>query len=147
MRTLSTWLLGGALAASLSWNVTFLRRAHAETPAAPVAGECASTGCALPPLGLEPAQAAALEALCARTCGESERLERRADELEASLIRSLAGTPDEAETARIVSAIGDLRERSLLACIEGIAGIRALLAPAEVEALLARCELGTGGCR
>ena len=142
LKTISSWLLGGALAASLTWN---WRLAGAE-PAAP---ECASaTSCAtescvleLDGLPLDPEKRAALDQLCARSCGESDRLERRADELQGELLASLAvETVDRAATEKLVAEIAELRRRSLASCVEGVLGVRAVLGGDEVRALLERCE-------
>jgi len=144
MKTLSNWLLGGALAASLTWNWTNLR----SSGAAPIRPDCATEECEL---GLEflggsrtvlsAEKKAALDEVCRRSCGESDRLERRADELQRELLASLAAeTVDQAGTEKLVAEIGELRRRSLASCVEGILGVRAVLSGAEVRALLERCQ-------
>lgn len=144
MKILTTWLLGGALAASLTWNWRLARAS-----AAPAA--CAeSTSCALgtDELGLEPELRTRLAELCATSCGESDRLEREANALQARLLASLsAETLDEAACARLVDEVSALRRRSLASCVEGILGVREVLTPAQVQALLARCAPGAASCR
>ena len=142
MKTISTWLLGGALAASLTWNVTLTRRAEGAT-----SGEsrqsCTSEGCTLELDGmpLDPAQKAALDQVCARSCGESDRLERRADELQHELLASLsAETVDKAAAEKLADEVSELRRRSLASCVEGILGVRSVLSGDQVRALLERCE-------
>jgi preprotein translocase subunit SecD len=143
MKTLSSWLLGGALAASLTWNWTNLRDAGAAQAGPDCAQECE--------LGLELAggsritlsadKKAALDELCSRSCSESDRLERRADELQRELLASLsAESVDEAAADALVAEIAELRRRSLSSCVEGILGVRSVLSGAEVRALLERCE-------
>ena len=144
MKMLSSWLLGGALAASLTWNWTHLRGADA----APNGMDCATQECEL---GLEflgdsrttlsAEKKAALDDLCRRSCAESDRLERRADELQRKLLASLsAETVDRAATEELVAEIGELRRRSLASCVEGILGVRSVLSGDEVRALLECCE-------
>ena len=79
--------------------------------------------------------------MCASSCGESDRLERRANELQAKLLASLATAEvDEAATTRLVDEVSELRRRSLASCVAGILGVREVLSPAQVKALLASCE-------
>ena len=148
MKTLSNWLLGGALAASLTWNWTYLRDASA----APVREDCAQE-CEL---GLEfvggsrttlsPAEKTALDEVCRRSCVESDRLEQRADELQRELLASLsAETVDPAAAGELVAEISDLRRRSLASCVDGILGLRSVLSGVQVRALLERCE--QTGCK
>lgn len=144
MKTLTTWLLGGALAASLTWNWTLLR---ASQPTAACASE-ASCALEATELGLAPELAQEIEALCARSCGESDRLERRANELQAELLAGLSlEQVDAAATARLVDEVGALRQRSLESCVQGILDVRKVLTPEQVRALLARCEHGAASCR
>jgi hypothetical protein len=142
MRSISTWLLGGALAASLSWN---WRLARDEGPA--TADCAASESCTLDLACAElaPEQEARLAAICARSCGESDQLERRADELQAELLGGLSATEiDRTATAKLIGEVAELRRQSLAACVEGILGVREVLSPAEVRALLERCEHAPG---
>jgi heavy-metal resistance protein len=155
MRTLTSWLLAGALAASLTWNWTLQRTSGAagvapEVDAAADATCTSSASCSLggEELGLDPDVRAALDALCARTCAESDRLERRANELQDQLLASLsAPTVDEAATAKLVAEVAELRRQSLASCVAGILGVRQVLSPEQVKTLLARCEHGAASCR
>jgi hypothetical protein len=154
---MTSWCLAGALAASLTWNWTQHRGALAgaagAVPASASAEDSACAGAASCSLGgeelaFDPAVQDALAELCQSSCGESDLLERRADELEAELLASLsAPTLDPAATARLVDEVGELRKRSLAACVEGILGVREVLSPAQVHSLLARCEAGAASCR
>lgn len=144
MKTLTPWLLGGALAASLTWNWRLARQSVA--PAACVGSASCALGTA--DMGLEPGLRTRLEELCATSCGESDRLERQANELQARLLASLAAeSVDEDACARLVDEVSALQRRSLASCVEGILGVRKVLTPAQVQALLARCEHGAGSCR
>lgn len=139
MRTfsaLSTWMLGGALVASLTWNWTLAR--EPEAPAVSCATSCSSETL---DLDLDAEQRAALDAVCARSCGESDALERHADELQRALLASLsAETVDAAAAAKLVDEVSALRKRSLQSCVAGILGVREVLSGEDVRALLERCE-------
>lgn len=147
MKTISTWLLGGALAASLSWNWKLQRDGHAASAACGARESCTlDLACA----ELTPEQAERLSAICARSCGESERLEQRADELQAELLGSLsAAEVDRAATTRLIAEVCELRRAALAACVEGILGVREVLSAGEVRALLERCGHAPNGasCR
>lgn len=142
MKTIVNWTLGGALAASLAWNWTLLERS--KPPPEPCAQSCAGAdGCGL---DLSDEQRAKLGELCDRTCGESDRLDRRADELQRELLASLARPEiDEEATRVLVAQLVDLRRRSLEACIAGIRAVRGVLTPEQVSLLVARCQ--DGECR
>jgi Spy/CpxP family protein refolding chaperone len=147
-RSLITWLLAGALAASLSLNL----RSRAEGRAAPPPADpgCAVAGCgALDAAGLalDPEQRAALQALCERFCGESGRLERAAAERQRELVAALgADAVDEPAVRRLAGEIADLRRRALDACLDGVLAVRAVLTPEQVRALCAACPDGESGC-
>ena len=156
MKTFTTWLLGGALAASLTWNFDLYRRSTATAGGNGASGgaasamSCDGTSCSLAggDLGLDPELQAQLSQLCATSCGESDRLERQANELQAQLLEGLsAATVDEAATAKLVDQVSELRRRSLASCVAGILGVRKVLAPEQVRALLARCEHGAASQR
>lgn len=147
MRSISTWLLGGALAASLSWNWTLQRKEH-ETPATCATAESCTLDLACAELA--PGEEQRLSAICARSCGESDRLEQRADELQTELLGSLsAAEVDRAATTRLIAEVSELRRAALAACVEGILGVREVLSADEVRALLERCEHAPGAksCR
>ena len=138
-RSLSTWLLGGALCASLGWN---WRLARPAAPAGPAQECCAVPDSAL--LALAPAQERALDSLCESSCRDADRLAAEADTRERELLRAIAAgelDPD-AATPRI-GAIAELRRDSLAACVEGIFAVRAVLTPEQVTRLLTSCESGT----
>jgi uncharacterized membrane protein len=142
MKTLvSTWLLAGGLAASLAWNV---RAAWCPAPAAP--GGCVETAAScsidLADLGLSDEQRRSLERSGAAACAESERLVVRASELQAELCGHLAAPDVDVEAVRgLAREIGDLRRRSLEACIDSVLEVRALLGAEQVERLFASCSV------
>jgi hypothetical protein len=134
-------MLAGALLASLSWNWQ-LRREQA-----PSAGTAATSSCELETAcgELDPAVREKLSTLCTDTCGAADELDRRADELQAQLLRTLAAPEvDRAATSKLVDEVAELRKRSLAACVEGILGVRGVLGADEVRALVERCQ--TEGC-
>jgi Spy/CpxP family protein refolding chaperone len=139
IRSLTPWLLGGALCASLTWNWRLTRAENTSEP----------EGCSaldLAPLELASEQEQALDALCERSCHDADRLAQRADERERELLRALAaGEFERAELEPRVLEITELRRESLSACVEGLLAVRAVLTPAQVESLLQQCE--GGECR
>ena len=153
MKSLLCWLLGGALLASLAWNWRSYRdrsanrdrmaeRERATGSQCAPGAECAlDTAC----MGLEPAVREELSAICTDTCGASDQLERRADELQAQLLVALAAPEvDRAATARLIGEVTELRKRSLEECVEGILGVRRVLGADEVRALVERCSAPSG---
>lgn len=147
MRTLTSWVLAGALAASLSWNWTLLRRT-APTACEPDEGTGGASCTVAAGLDLDPPRRARLAEICARSCGASDTLEARANALQRELLASLAEPEvDAAATDELVTRVADLRRRSLAACIEGILGVRSILSPDEVRRLLESCGSGPGSCR
>jgi hypothetical protein len=144
MKSLVSWLLGGALLASLSWNWQSYceQRANPKRATAPQCAPGASCALDTACMGLEPAVREELSALCTDTCGESDQLERRADELQAELLAALAAPAvDRAATTRLIGEVAELRKRSLEACVEGILGVREVLGADEVRALVERCSV------
>jgi Spy/CpxP family protein refolding chaperone len=139
MKNLTSWLLGGALAASLTWN---LRHASEREP------ECATASCAgMDPaaLGLDAKQRAALEELCGRSCSQSDRLEREADAKQRELLARLSRPElDTAALHDLVSEVAELRRRALEACVQGVVSVREVLTAEQVRVLLAQC--GEGSC-
>jgi len=137
MKTLTPWLLGGALAASLSFNWTLYQRAAS-------ALDCGSaTSCAMgsSAIALDPAQRAAVDGLCQRSCAAADELERRADARQKELLASLSQpSVDPAAAHALVDEVSELRRQSLAACVEGILGVRAVLDGEQVRALLESCE-------
>ena len=169
MKNLSTWMLGGALAASLTWNWNLVARERAGTQAsveqeacvepatcrdrAACSGRIPQPGDPSPgdgaayasldttELGLDARQEKALGALCASSCGPADDLERRANELQSRLVESLARPEVDLDVARsTVREVAELRRRALEACVEGILAVRGVLTPAQVDALLGGCS-------
>lgn len=138
---LLTWLLGGALAASLAWH---LRPAQAIEPTALDCGGCvATTGdctAAIDGLDLSAEQQRALANWNATACGASAQHDARARELSRELYAELAAPTLDAKRARELSAaIGELRAESLRACVDSVIEVRRVLTPAQVGELLGNC--------
>ena len=128
MKTLTIWLLSGALVASLQWN---LRGVATE-----------DHGRELDPasLGLTAEQASELDRLCRSECATADELEAQADAKLVTLRRKLADPElDEEELNTLVREISDLRERSLAASVGSIVRVRAILDEDQVEKLLETC--------
>ncbi len=138
---LTTWILGGALAASLAWNArdTFTR-SRADPACGPAA--CDPSGCAeaLSALDLTPDQRMPLAEWSANACRESARLDAVADAKSAELFALLASPAIEPERARtLATEAGALRTQSLAACVESLLTVRRHLSPEQVDKLLSTC--------
>jgi uncharacterized membrane protein len=139
MKSVSTWLLGGALAASLTWNWRLQERGGAE-PSATSAAVCVLE---TPELPIDAERRAALGQVCSSTCGQADELEREADALQAELLSGLAEPEvDASRTQALVERVAELRRRSLEACVRGILEVRRVLTPGEVRTLLECCRSG-----
>jgi hypothetical protein len=147
MRTLTLWLLGGALLASLTWNLKLVRERQA--PVVPAA-HAALEGCDLSSMcsADDPERCAKLADLCARACGESDRLEDRAAALQVELLSVLsAAEVDTAEAERLVDAIALSRRQALAACVTGVLDVRDVVPREQVRVLLERCKTEAEDCR
>ena len=138
-----SWLLGGALAASLAWNVSLASTA----PAAPQAAAGAMRACEIDStaLGVSDEQERRLTAICNPDCGRAEELGALADAKQAELERLLASPDLEPAAARALAReVGELRARSVEACVEAVLSVREVLTPDQTAALLESCR---EGCR
>lgn len=139
--TWTTWLLAGALAASLQWNLT---RGAAECGPVPGCPEDrpAAARCTIDPevLELDAEQARALEVLCRAECARASELEVAARAARASLRRALADPGLTAEALRErAEAAAQAERRALQAMVEAVVEVRAVLDPDQVSLLLSTC--------
>jgi Spy/CpxP family protein refolding chaperone len=134
---LTTWLLGGALAASMAWNLNTLNRAD------PVScGGCASTpascAAALDALDLTPQQQHALQDWSRGACGGIEAVS--ATKTSHELFALLGASDVDPERAReLATEVGRLRSASLHACVESVLEVRRVLSPEQTQKLLSAC--------
>ncbi len=133
---LISWLLAGALAASLAWN---FRPKHSDGPTG-TCGMCtASTaGCvaALDTLDLTPEQRRALDAWSRTACGGSSS----ADRASCELFDSLSVKEFDPERVRALAAeAGKQRAEALRACAESVIEVRRVLTPEQAEKLIGAC--------
>lgn len=151
-RDLVHWILGGALAASLGWNLFSLETSAPIAEARPAPEQAAepadcSAECSLDPraLGLSEEQSRALSRLCAESCADAERLEGRARE-RAGELRALlsAEALDEAAIDELVDEVSRLRRAALERCVTSVVDVRGVLSPQQVAELLRACT-PTGG--
>lgn len=137
---LVTWMLAGALAASVSWNLSrALGSAEESTPRETSASaDCCTVD--MRALSLSPEQCVALEGACDAACADAERLAHQADERFVELVRRL-GAPeyDAAALQGLAREVGELRARSLEACIGSIVRVREVLSREQLENLLESC--------
>ncbi len=133
----TSWMLAGALAASLAWN---FRRDDPPVPPATCATSDFSS------LDLSDEQRRELERWFATSCDESCRAEAAAtaklDELQAAL-RDPALEPDQLRS--MAAEVSRLRTDALAACVESIVGVRRVLSREQLEQLLDRC-CSEGAC-
>lgn len=147
-RDLLCWILGGALAASLGWNLRTLEPLRRDPlPACATEGAGGGTTCAtdcpLDPraLGLSEEQAAELTRLCAGSCADSERLEARAREKGDELRVLLAAEAlDEARIRALVEEASSLHRAALESCVAAVIDVRRVLRPEQVAELLRACS-------
>ena len=144
--SITTYLLGGALAASLAWNFR-------STWSAPGPSDCTScvTGsgdcsAAIAGLDLSAEQRAALASWNATACSASVAGESRAKELGRELYAALAATElDGAKARELADEIGRLRARGLRDCVDSVIEVRRVLSPEQVAQLLGSCCAPGGG--
>jgi Spy/CpxP family protein refolding chaperone len=138
---LTAWLLGGALAASLAWNVRgVLAQAGSATESVPA--PCTPGGCedVLGQLELGDAQRAALAEWSATSCRTGARLDAEAAAKSDELFAALAEPELDPERARRLAAeTSELRARSLSACVESLLVVRRHLTPEQIKTLLTTC--------
>ena len=140
MKTITIWILLGALVASMRWN---LMHGTAETSSEPVQdAPSASLQCEIDPtqLGLSIGQCLDLEILCREQLGPRKDYEAQAQTKLAELRSKLgAETLDEAALHKLVSEVSELREAALGACVDEVSRVRAILDPPQVEQLMQSC--------
>lgn len=138
---LSTWLLAGALAASLAWNARGVLRSRAEVPAQATCGT--SSTCFSPDvgeLGLTDEQRAALTQWQTKSCVGSARAEQQARERSLELCALLAEPKvDPSKCRALADEIGELRARAVDECVEAVLLVREVLTPVQIERLLGSC--------
>ena len=141
-----TWLLCGALAASLHWN---WRHAENARPGASVPAPYTDPhrcSIVLEELDLSEEQTQRLGQLCRPACADAGDLATSAEEKLALLRSALAAErPDRATLDALVREISDLRERSLGECVESILAVRAILDREQLAKLVETCAAG-GSC-
>ncbi|MEO6707966.1 MAG: hypothetical protein ABI054_14645 [Planctomycetota bacterium] len=133
----TTWLLAGALAASLAWNAKPWIFPHPEPTPAPMTCLAAPD---LSGLELSPGQQHALETWRANSCGPGCLMQ---SEAEAGLARLHAALRDPAATSEslheLATKINELRAHSLEVCIDSILEVRRVLTPEQLERLMGCC--------
>jgi Spy/CpxP family protein refolding chaperone len=137
-QTLFSWMLAGALAASLVWNLRTMRCTAPE----PACGSCGTTevscAAALDGLDLSPDQRRALDDWSKKACGSDE--DGAAAKVSRELFTLLAAHDVDPERARALAAEASrLRAASLSACVESVLQVRRVLTPEQTAKLLATC--------
>ncbi len=143
---LSTWLCAGALVASLAWNARDALRPSSSAAPCPTADGALASGamnCSIDftALGVSEGQARSLGELCTAECAMAEKLAVRADERQAELERLLAEPEFDPDGVRsLAREVGELRARSVEACVEAALRVRAVLTPFQTAELLESCR-------
>ncbi len=131
-----TWMLAGALAASLAWN---FRLQHAADPAR-TCGSCtvspADCAAALDALDLAPEQRRALDSWSRTACGGSPAAARASCDLFDAL-SDKEFDPDRVRT--LAAEAGKQRAEALRACAESIIEVRRVLTPEQATKLIGAC--------
>ncbi len=144
MRTPWTpWLLGGALIASLQWNLRSVQ------PAQPVDGPsaCALRAESAPAfdfdaeqLALTDAQKSQLETRCGMACSDAAAIERSI-EAQMHALRTALSAPeiDREHVDALVADITSQRRAFLEMCVESVVAVREVLSAEQVSTLLEEC--------
>ena len=149
----TTWLLAGALMASVAWNfrerVPGISSRGAEErgggafPGSNGASHSAANCPDAPDLAaleLGPEQRAAVEAWCSGACAASCGSEKEALGALERLHVALRDPDASPESLRALSAeVNRARERSLEHCVGAILEVRAVLTPAQLQSLMECC--------
>jgi hypothetical protein len=144
--SMTTWMLGGALVASLAWNAVHWSGAR-NAPSAPTA---ASAGCAMSldvgRLALDDTQRDALRRWSAELCGPACELDAAAEASWQTWIATLRDPKaDPQQLRRLAAEVSRARARSLEACVDSILAVRGVLEPAQLASLMECCGSTCGG--
>jgi Spy/CpxP family protein refolding chaperone len=137
---LSTWLLAGALAASLAWNLRPARCAATPDTCANCTVNSGDCSTAIAALDLRPEQRLELARCGTDACRQSAQSDARANELARELFALLGQREVDPAAARtLADEVGRLRTKSLRDCVDSILEVRRILTPAQVGELLNNC--------
>ena len=142
--TLLTWLLGGALAASLAlhalcWSRSCNSPLRCVLPDGPDAGPNNGAVSCLDGLDLTPEQQQQIASCCGERCAGAAATERVLEVATARLQEALAAeAPDAAAVRALAEEVGALRMRIVTECAESILLLRGILTP-EQRARLQQC--------
>jgi Spy/CpxP family protein refolding chaperone len=137
--TITAWLLGGALAASLAWNFR-TRPAPASDGCSSCSASAMDCSAAIEALDLDPVQRGALERWSSTACKKSAQCDSLAGELAREMFTLLSARDVDPERARsLADEIGRLRAQSLRECVDSMLEVRRVLSPEQVDQLLGRC--------
>ena len=138
-RSLIAWMLGGALAASLTWNVRAAKSPTSEH------ATCVSLD--LAELGLDQQQALQLlrwrTSVCERSCEIDDDVSAKLAELSTALRDP--STP-EPRLRALAAEVDRLRSNSLNSCVDAIVQVRSVLTQQQLTTLLDRC-CPAGACK
>ena len=154
----TTWLLGGALLASLQWNLrTAAGSLGKGQPDSPACGQVASGSCEAEPvaggceldvttLGLTSGQTDRLEEVCREKCDLADEYESAA-QANLVLLRDalLDGESDPDRLRELAAQISEQRERSLAAMVDSLIELREVLEEPQLDAVIRACCRVEGG--
>lgn len=149
MTSITAWLLGGALAASLGWNAMTLRRPAPRADGCGGSGGCVAAVEQLERTGgldLKADQRAALVALLRECDAQGARSDAQAAAV-AREVQAMLRDPaaDPAAITRRAQELGAVRAAAIEHCIESALALRKLLTPDQMGRLLDACCGGSCG--
>jgi len=137
--SITTWMLAGALVASLAWNAKSLYAARS----AAVVPSCSEVP-DLSALDLSAEQTRALETWransCAPSCSMDGEAEAKLAELR-SLLRDPSATPERLH--ELGAEVSRLRAHALEACVDSIVAVRRVLTREQLASLMQCCRVTT----
>jgi len=139
--SIGTWMLAGALAASLCWNVKGALGGAEDPPAAASASsaECVAS-IDLERLSLSAEQRAALVSWSANACAPACAVDLEAEQKFEDLQRALRDPAIDAEALRALAAdVSRARAESLDACVDSILEVRRVLSAQQLQELMQCC--------
>lgn len=134
MKTVLSWILGGALAASLAVHGWCWSRSCC-SPMACLSAPAAGPAACLDGLELTPEQRARIAA-CESQCCAVEESEAQIRDAQVRLETALRATPVDAQLVRTLAReLGERRAKMLADCVESILLVRGILTPEQAATL------------
>lgn len=140
--SIGTWMLAGALAASLCWNVKGVLCCEEVSPAAAAAASASTCAASidLDRLELSAEQRATLERWTANACAPACAIDLTAEQKLEELQRALRDPTISGESLHALAAeVSRARADSLDACVDSILEVRRVLSTQQLQQLMECC--------